>query len=198
MLNGAVYLFDRESASLRAITGEGLRQTDLTVSPGGRYLSYVRAGDLYLYDLVLAREERLTHDASDCVTNGLAEFVAQEEMHRFEGHWWSPDDARVVFARVDNSSVPETHRYEFTASELVAVAQRYPYAGAANAQVDLCVIDLRTRALRAIDYRHRAGRLPRASERRGGLGRGAGSKPRSTDADADAHSRSTAARRANC
>jgi dipeptidyl-peptidase-4 len=155
MLDGAVYLFDHENASLRAITDEGLRQTDLTVSPGGRYLSYIRAGDLYLYDLVLAREERLTNDASDCVTNGLAEFVAQEEMHRFEGHWWAPDDAHVVFARVDNSSIPETHRYEFTASELVAVAQRYPYAGASNAKVDLYVIDLRTRALHPIEYRQR-------------------------------------------
>ncbi len=110
MIDGTVYLFDREAGSLRALTADGLRQTDLTVSPGGRYLSYVRAGDLYLYDLALGREERLTHDASDCVTNGLAEFVAQEEMHRFEGHWWSPDDAshrvRAGRQRVDSGDAP--------------------------------------------------------------------------------------------
>ncbi len=154
-IDGTVYLFDRESGTLGAITTEGLRQTDLTVSPGGRYLSYVRAGDLYLYDIGLAREERLTQDASECVTNGLAEFVAQEEMHRFEGHWWSPDDAHVVFTRVDDSAIPQTHRYEFTANELVAVPQRYPYAGAANARVELGVIDLQTRSVRWIEYRRR-------------------------------------------
>ncbi len=154
MIDGTVYLFDREAGSLRALTADGVRQTDLTVSPGGRYLSYVRAGDLYLYDLSLEHEERLTHDASDRVTNGLAEFVAQEEMHRFEGHWWSADDARIVFARVDDTSIPETHRYEFTANELVAVAQRYPYAGAANARVDLGVLDLNSRSVRWLEYRH--------------------------------------------
>ena len=58
-----------------------------------------------------------------------------------------------MFARVDSASIPVSHRYEFTASELVAVAQRYPYAGAANARVDLGVIDLRTRSVRWIDYR---------------------------------------------
>lgn len=153
MIDGTVYLFDREVGALRALTAAGLRQTDLTVSPGGRYLSYVRAGDLYLYDLSLEREERLTHDASDCVTNGLAEFAAQEEMHRFEGHWWSADDARIVFARVDNASIPETYRYEFTANELVAVAQRYPYAGAENARVELGVLDLGSHSVRWLEYR---------------------------------------------
>jgi dipeptidyl-peptidase-4 len=155
MIDGTVYLFDRENDTLRAMTAEGLRQTDLTLSPGGRYLSYVRGGDLYLYDIGLAREERLTLDASECVTNGLAEFVAQEEMHRFEGHWWSPDDAHIVFTRVDSSAIPETRRYEFMANELVAVPQRYPYAGSANARVDLGVIDLHRRSVHWIEYRHR-------------------------------------------
>lgn len=155
-IDGSVYLYDREYGSLRAITLPGLRQTDVTVSPGGRFISYVRDGDLYLYDLSAEREERLTHDASDFVTNGQAEFVAQEEMHRFEGHWWAPDDARIVFARVDNSTVASTYRYEFTADELIAVAQRYPYAGAANARVDLGVLELSTRAVRWLEYRRQS------------------------------------------
>jgi dipeptidyl-peptidase 4 len=153
VIDGGVYLFDCAAQTLRAITAEGVRQTDLTVSGRGRYLSYVRDGDLYLFDLELDREERLTHDATESLTNGLAEFIAQEEMHRFEGHWWSPDDRYLVFARVDSSMIPTSFRYEFTASELVAVAQRYPYAGADNAQVDLGVMDLQSRAVRWIDYR---------------------------------------------
>ncbi len=129
VIDGAIHLFDCADSTLRAITEEGLRQTDLTVSGLGRYLSYVRDGDLYLFDLELGHEERLTHDASDCVTNGVAEFIAQEEMHRFEGHWWSPDDRHLVFTRVDNSMIPVSYRYEFTASELVAVAATLSLCG---------------------------------------------------------------------
>jgi dipeptidyl-peptidase-4 len=153
VVDGSIHLYDSGDRTLRQLTGEGLRNTDLTVSGAGRYLSYVRDGDLYLFDLTCDREERLTNDASECVTNGIAEFIAQEEMHRFEGHWWSPDDRFLVFTRVDSSMIPPSHRYEFTASELVAVSQRYPYAGAANAVVDLGVLDLQTRIVRWIDYR---------------------------------------------
>ena len=156
VIDGAIHLFDCVTQTLRSTTGDGLRQTDLTVSGRGRYLSYVRDGDLFAYDLSLDREERLTRDASDCVTNGVADFIAQEEMHRFEGHWWSPDDRYLAFSRVDDSVIPTSYRYEFTASELVAVAQRYPYAGATNATVELGVIDLQTRAVRWIDYRANA------------------------------------------
>ncbi len=156
MIGGAVYVFDCSAKTLRAVTPKGFRQTNLTVSGRGRYASYVRDGDLYAYDFEGECEERFTHDASDCVTNGLPEFIAQEEMHRFDGHWWSPDDRWLIFTRVDNSLVDVTHRYEFTASELVAVPQRYPYAGASNAQVELGVIDPQTRAVRWIDYRTNA------------------------------------------
>ena len=153
LIDGALYLYHCATQSLRAVTPAHTRQTDIAVSGRGRYLSYVRDGDLYVHDLELDREERLTCDASECVTNGLAEFIAQEEMHRFEGHWWSPDDRHLVFTRVDTSSIPISHRYEFTANQLVAYPQRYPYAGAANAIVDLGVIDLQTRAVHWIDYR---------------------------------------------
>jgi len=155
-IDGAVYLLECTSQRLRAITPNGIRQTDLTASRAGRYLSYVRNGDLYIYDLELSREERLTDDASECISNGIAEFIAAEEMHRFDGHWWSANDRYLVFTRVDVSAIPVSYRYEFTAGELVAFPQRYPYAGAANATVKLGVFDLQTRSLRWIDYRNQA------------------------------------------
>src|SRR4029077_15898957 len=92
----------------------------------------------------------------DAVTNGLADFIAQEEMHRFEGHWWSPGDRHLVFTRVDSSAIPISHRYEFGADALSVFAQRYPYAGKTNAVVDLGVVDLPTGLVRWLDYRDRA------------------------------------------
>jgi dipeptidyl-peptidase 4 len=152
-IGGALYLFDSRSDALRPVTPPGARQTDLTVSGDGRHLSYVRAGDLYAYDIEPGVEDRLTADAGDGVTNGLAEFIAQEEMHRFDGHWWSSDGKYLIFARVDESAIPMTYRYEFTAAALVAYPQRYPYAGAVNATVELGVLELATRAIRWVEWR---------------------------------------------
>ena len=152
-IDGALYLFDRAGGALLRITPPGARHTDLTVAGGGRHLSYVRAGDLYAYDVERGVEERLTHDARDGVTNGMAEFIAQEEMHRFEGHWWSTDGRYLVFTRVDETAIPTTHRYEFTANALVAYPQRYPYAGGVNAAVELGVLDIATRSIRWVDWR---------------------------------------------
>ena len=39
--------------------------------------------------------------------NGLAEFVAQEEMSRFVGYWWSPDSKHIAFLQLDESPVQE-------------------------------------------------------------------------------------------
>jgi dipeptidyl-peptidase-4 len=153
-IDGALFLFDRIGGALRPITPPGARQTGTTVAGGGRHISYVRDGDVYAYDVERGVEERLTDDARDGVTNGLAEFIAQEEMHRFEGHWWSTDGRFLVFTRVDETAIPTTHRYEFTATALVAYPQRYPYAGGNNARVELAVLDIATRSTRWIEWRH--------------------------------------------
>ena len=60
--------------------------------PTANRVAYVRDRDLYVLD---ARDEKRApphhSDATRASSNGLAEFVAQEEMDRFAGYWWSPD-----------------------------------------------------------------------------------------------------------
>jgi dipeptidyl-peptidase-4 len=151
LVDGAVYLLTLESRDLRCLTPSG-RHTDLAFSAGGGWLSWVRDGDLYAYDLDNGVERRCTSDASETVSSGSADFIAQEEMHRFEGHWWSGDDRWIAFTRVDTARIPVTHRYEFRASGLTVVGQRYPYAGAENADVRLGLLDLVTGTTRFVDW----------------------------------------------
>jgi dipeptidyl-peptidase 4 len=153
LIDGAVYLCSGSDGASARITAAGLRQTDLAVSGTGRYLSYVRGGNLFIHDLATGAEEQLTYDVAETVSNGVADFIAQEEMHRFEGHWWSADDRHLAFTRVDSSAIPVSHRYEFTATELQVYPQRYPFAGANNALVQLGIIDIPTRAIRWLEYR---------------------------------------------
>src|SRR5262249_51959932 len=72
----------------------------------------------------------------------MAEFIAQEEMDRDTGYWWSPDERRIVLARVDETPVNEVERFEIQASGARIVRQRYPATGTANARVDLFLADL--------------------------------------------------------
>ncbi|GAO05494.1 dipeptidyl peptidase 8 [Anaeromyxobacter sp. PSR-1] len=65
----------------------------------------MKRGDLYVRAVPGGTERRLTRARGRDVTNGLAEFVAQEEMDRDEGYWWSPDGRRIAYAEVDESAV---------------------------------------------------------------------------------------------
>ena len=63
------------------------------LSANGTHVAYVRDGELHVQDTSGGAVLTLTRDAAPGITNGLAEFVAQEEMGRGEGFWWSPDNA---------------------------------------------------------------------------------------------------------
>ena len=139
---GQALLHDPDGGSCTPVTPSRARQTGITLSNTGRFVSYVRAGDLYVHDLRTGRERRVTRDGGDTVANGLPEFIAQEEMHRFEGHWWSPDDRCLAYTRVDVADIPESYRSEIAADRIETVAQRYPFAGGENAEVRLAVVGM--------------------------------------------------------
>jgi dipeptidyl-peptidase-4 len=153
-LDGAVYLYDlthpqaHRVARISPPTGP---VTDATVSPRGRFVGYVRDQNLYVYDVAAGHEMALTTDGGGAIKNGMAEFVAQEEMDRGTGYWWAPDDRRVAFARVDESQVPLVERFEISADNVKTYAQRYPAAGNPNVSLRLGVKDLTSGALTWID-----------------------------------------------
>jgi dipeptidyl-peptidase 4 len=76
------------------------------------------------------------------VTWGLAEFIAAEELGRFRGYWWAPDGRSILAARVDESRVPRWHLHDPARPEAAPTSVAYPYAGAANAEVTLHLLDL--------------------------------------------------------
>jgi dipeptidyl-peptidase-4 len=74
------------------------------------------------------------------IGNGVAEFVADEEMNRHTGYWWAPDDSAIAFARIDETPVPIRERFEIYPDRTEVVRQRYPAAGEANVLIRLGVI----------------------------------------------------------
>jgi dipeptidyl-peptidase-4 len=125
--------------------------TDASVSPTGAHVAYVRDQNLYLFDLAAGKEQPLTNDGGGPIKNGMADFIAQEEMDRSQGYWWSPDGSHLAFARIDESPVEVTQRFEITADNVTTYLQRYPAAGRANVQVRVGVIDICSRDVTWID-----------------------------------------------
>ncbi|MDL5364290.1 S9 family peptidase [Xanthomonas sp. NCPPB 2654] len=142
-LGGELYLYDlRKSgrAAVRKLTdGEGFA-TDPKISPKGGYVSFVRARNLWVIELASGQQHQLTRDGSDTIGNGVAEFVADEEMDRHTGYWWAPDDSAIAFARIDESGVPVQKRPEVYADHTEVIDQRYPQAGQPNVRIQLGTI----------------------------------------------------------
>jgi dipeptidyl-peptidase-4 len=144
-LNGDLYVYDLAAspeAAVRRLTRTDAYETDARFSPRSHYVSFIREQNLYVIDLANGTERAVTREGGGLVSFGTAEFIAQEEMDRDTGYWWSPDERRIALTRVDESPVAEVERFEIQAAGARVVRQRYPATGTANARVDLYLADL--------------------------------------------------------
>lgn len=141
-LNGDLYHYQLSSKKARKLTETEAFETDAQISPTGRFVSFVREQNIFVIDLKSGKESQLTSDGKGTVRNGMAEFVAQEEMGRMTGYWWAPDDSKIAFTQFDESVVPEAVRNEIYADEIKLYSQRYPFAGKSNVQIKLGVVGI--------------------------------------------------------
>jgi dipeptidyl-peptidase-4 len=110
------------------------------LSPDGGRIAYVRAGELFVVAIDRGPPKRLTHDAGGTVTNGLAEFVAQEEMGRHQGFWWSPDSTHLAYQQTDTAGVEILSIMDPTNPQRPPRRSPYPRTGTNNAEVRLGVV----------------------------------------------------------
>ncbi len=160
-LQGNVYVQDcnfdtGKHGSLRLVfekqsTGANGGAIDPQMSPCGTRLAFVQENEIYMCDICEDGEQpcpavQVTDGArGNGLMNGLADFIAQEEMDRYRGFWWSPDGKSIAFEQVDESHIP-IYRIMHQGNDGVGPdsgAQedhRYPFAGKANPKVKLAVI----------------------------------------------------------
>ncbi len=153
-LGGDLYYYDLGKAAaeaVRRLTRTGTFETDPKFSPRGHYVSFIRDQDLFAVEVATGTERRLTTGGGGAVSHGVAEFVAQEEMNRDTGYWWSPDEKHLAYATVDESPVEEIERFEIDAAGVRVLKQRYPATGHANAKVTLAILALDTGAVADCD-----------------------------------------------
>ena len=150
-LEGDIFLASRADGKVRRLTETPADEIDAKVSPKGSYVSYVRDQNLVVYDLASGKETPITDDGAGLISWATAEFIAQEEMDRDTGYWWSPDERYIALTRVDESPVDVVPRFEITGGGATMVEQRYPRAGRPNAVVELYVRDLQSGARVKVD-----------------------------------------------
>lgn len=140
--SGDLYVYDLGDRSVSRLTRTPAAELDPKWSPDGRYVAFVRDGDLYTMELASGREIRLTTGATDKVRYGVAEFIAQEEMGRYTGYWWAPDSRRIAFLETDDTKLPVFVIPDYVPERLEETKQEYPRAGDPNTVVRVGVVGL--------------------------------------------------------
>ncbi|MBX9731523.1 MAG: S9 family peptidase [Sphingomonas sp.] len=138
-LDGDLFLatLDGKVSRLTA-TPEG--ELNPVISPAGGFVSFVRDQNLYVQPLAGGPAKALTTSGQGTVHWGEAEFVAQEEMDRRTGYWWSPGDRLIAVEKFDDAPVGVVTRTAIGAEGTKVFDQRYPAAGTPNALVELYVM----------------------------------------------------------
>ncbi len=139
-LSGRLFVVERATGQARELPSEAGPALAPRLSPDGARVACVRDGELYVHEIATGESRRLTQDASEHVTNGLAEFVAQEEMGRLHGLWWAPDGESLLFERADASEVERLYISDPARPEQAPQAWPYPRAGRANVDVRLGLV----------------------------------------------------------
>jgi dipeptidyl-peptidase-4 len=143
-LSGKLYLVARDSLAVVELPGSGW--IDPRFSPDGKFVAAAGADrELHLITLPAATPataRALTSGATATVSHGTAEFVAQEEMSRNEGYWWSPDSQRLLVQETDESQVEVRYISDPLHPEVPPAKFFYPRAGTPNAIVRLHVVSV--------------------------------------------------------
>ena len=139
-LSGRLFVVERGGGRVTELTSDKGFPIDAKFSPDGTHVSCVRDGELYVMDLATRQARQLTTGATEHITRGVAEFVAQEEMDRFEGYWWSPDGKTIAYQQTNTSALESMHIADAMHPDRAPQTWPYPRPGKANAFVRLGLI----------------------------------------------------------
>jgi dipeptidyl-peptidase-4 len=160
--SGRLFLYSRADGAVRELAAERPGgpvlppADDARLSPDGTRLAMVRNGELRVLDLAGGAEKVIASPESTGVTYGLPEFVAQEEMDRFEGYWWSPDSRFLLVQRNDESRLEKLRIMDPSSPTKAPEEHPYPRPGMANADVRLAIYPVDGGKPVPIDWDHKA------------------------------------------
>lgn len=134
-------LFYKNGSVEKQITFDAAEEKNPIFSPDSNYIAYTRNNDLYTYNLVSNKENRLTNDGTSTTLNGYASWVYWEEIFgrptKFRAFWWSPKSNQIAYMHFDESMVPMFPIYNSDGQHGFIEETRYPKSGDKNPEVKL-------------------------------------------------------------
>ena len=145
-LDGELYWVDAPFQPIKKLVssnGDPIQNAQL--SPDGKWIAYVQDAEIFIVSTIEGEGQQLTSGARETgMTHGLAEYIAQEEMGRQQGFWWSLDSQWLAYTEVDERHIP-VYRIVHQGKDQTGLGAQedhhYPFAGQANAHVRLGVIN---------------------------------------------------------
>jgi len=116
-----------------------------TLSPDNKRIAYVKNNNVFIYDLLAAKETQITSDGEENkIINGAVDWVYEEEFTMDNGMRWSPSGGFLAFYHFDESKVKEFSMDMFNSKSLYPsqTQWKYPKAGEDNAKVDVHIYSL--------------------------------------------------------
>ncbi len=135
------YIYSVATRQLQ-LGGRGARTAEL--SPDGTMLGEERGGDMYVVDLNLKQERRLTSDATEHIYNGHFDWVYEEEFGLAQAWSWSPDSRHIAFWQVDESKEPVIQLSDYSGLHQTWDQLRIPQPGDSNPTVRIGVLDAKS------------------------------------------------------
>jgi dipeptidyl-peptidase-4 len=143
---GDYWVLDLHTGALRQLGGPTARPASLRFAkfaptPQGDRIAYVRDHDIYVERLSDGAITRLTHDGSDNILNGEADWVNEEELYIRDAFRWSPDGRSIAYWQFDQSGVSRFLLIDNTDSLYpFTISQPYPHPGTTNSAVRVGVV----------------------------------------------------------
>ena len=140
---GQLHLFNRTTSDVTQLTHSSSPPLCPQWSPDGSMIAFVRDSDIHVLDVPSSTEWQLTFvpsSSTSTLTNGVADFIAAEEMSRFTGMWWSPDSLHLVYQQTDTTGMERFTIADPSDPASAPTQFAYPRAGKKNASIRVGIV----------------------------------------------------------
>jgi dipeptidyl-peptidase-4 len=149
---GGLWRYTTRDAVLAHVEGSDSAEAPI-LSPDGRLLACVDGRSVRVLRMDAASTTLAAIDPEgEHETLGRPDFIAAEELGRFEGMWWDPESRFLLFQRTDDAPLPEWYIPKPADPAAAPPTVRYPVASGPNARLGLTLLDTETGARRAVEW----------------------------------------------
>ncbi|MCZ2140017.1 MAG: S9 family peptidase [Bacteroidia bacterium] len=145
-----IYVYDFSTKKLTQPIADAVMLAEF--SPDGKYLAYVKANNLFVFDIQNNTESRITTNGElNKIINGSTDWVYEEEFALSKGFYWNEQSTALAFYTFDESEVKEFSMTMYGKLYPDEYKFKYPKAGESNSVIAIQVYTLADKQVKKID-----------------------------------------------